>query len=181
VRVPSRFLGGRIAWSRLNGLLVISGAFGVFRRDLLRSTGGLSGQTLGEDMELVMRFHHQLRPARPQTRIAYAADATAWTEIPTSLAPLRGQRIRWHVGLLDNLRIHRRMIGRRRYGAVGLLALPYALAFEVVGPSVQLAGYAIMAALILRYQVPGGTRARSSSSLSSSHSCRLRARTASKR
>src|SRR4051812_10988109 len=147
------FLGGRIAWSRLNGLLVISGAFGVFRRDLLRSTGGLSGQTLGEDMELVMRFHHQLRPARPQTRIAYAADATAWTEIPTSLAPLRGQRLRWHVGLLDNLRIHRRMIGRRRYGAVGLLALPYVLAFEVLGPFVQLAGYAIIVALILWHQV----------------------------
>ena len=83
--------------------------------------GGLSRQTLGEDMEVVMRLHHQLRPTRPQTRIAYAADANAWTEIPTSLAPLRGQRIRWHVGLLDNLRIHRRMTGRRRYGAVGLL------------------------------------------------------------
>jgi cellulose synthase/poly-beta-1,6-N-acetylglucosamine synthase-like glycosyltransferase len=147
------FLGSRIGWSRLNGLLVISGAFGVFRRDLLRSTGGLSGQTLGEDMELVMRLHHQLRPARPLTRIAYAADATAWTEIPTSLASLRGQRIRWHVGLLDNLRIHRRMIGRRRYGAVGLLALPYALAFELLGPFVQIAGYAIIAVLILWREV----------------------------
>jgi cellulose synthase/poly-beta-1,6-N-acetylglucosamine synthase-like glycosyltransferase len=147
------FLGGRIAWSRVNGLLVISGAFGVFRRDLLRTTGGLSGQTLGEDMEVVMRLHHLLRPIRPEARIEYAADATAWTEIPTSLAPLRGQRIRWHVGLLDNLRIHRRMIGRRRYGAVGLLALPYAVAFEVLGPFLQIAGYAIMVALILWYQV----------------------------
>ena len=147
------FLGTRIAWSRLNGLLIISGAFGVFRRDLLRATGGLSKQTLGEDMELVMRLHHQLRPTKPQTRIAYAADANAWTEVPTSLAPLRGQRIRWHVGLLDNLRIHRRMTGRRRYGAVGLLALPYALAFEVVGPFVQVAGYAIIGVLIAWYQV----------------------------
>jgi cellulose synthase/poly-beta-1,6-N-acetylglucosamine synthase-like glycosyltransferase len=147
------FLGSRLAWSRVNGLLIISGAFGVFRRDLLRTTGGLSGQTLGEDMEVVMRFHHRLRPTKPATRIAYAADATAWTEIPTSLAPLRGQRIRWHVGLLDNLRIHRRMIGRRRYGAVGLLALPYALAFEVLGPFLQIAGYAIMVVLILWHQV----------------------------
>ena len=147
------FLGSRVGWSRVNGLLVISGAFGVFRRDLLRSTGGLSGQTLGEDMELVMRLHHRLRPARPHTRIAYAADATAWTEIPTGLASLRGQRIRWHVGLLDNLRIHRQMIGRRRYGAVGLLALPYALAFEILGPFVQIAGYAIIAVLILWHEV----------------------------
>ena len=147
------FLGTRIAWSRLNGLLIISGAFGVFRRDLFRTAGGLSRQTLGEDMELVMRLHHQLRPTRPQTRIAYAADANAWTEVPTSLAPLRGQRIRWHVGLLDNIRIHRRMTGRRRYGAVGMLALPYALAFEVIGPFVQVAGYAIIVVLIVWYQV----------------------------
>jgi len=147
------FLAGRIAWSRLNGLLIISGAFGVFRRDLIRAAGGLSKETLGEDMELVMRLHHQLRPTRPETRIAYAADATAWTEIPTSLAPLRGQRIRWHVGLLDNLRIHRRMIGRRRYGVVGLLALPYTFAFEVLGPFLQTAWYAIIIVLILLHDV----------------------------
>ena len=147
------FLGGRIAWSRLNGLLIISGAFGVFRRDLVGAAGGLSTETLGEDMELVMRLHHQLRPARPQTRIAYAADATAWTEIPVSLSPLRAQRIRWHVGLLENLRMHRKMICRRKYGAVGLLALPYTIAFEVLGPILQVAGYGILIVLILLDQV----------------------------
>jgi cellulose synthase/poly-beta-1,6-N-acetylglucosamine synthase-like glycosyltransferase len=104
-------------------------------------------------MELVMRLHHQLRPTRPRTRIAYAPDANAWTEIPTGLAPLRGQRIRWQVGLLDNLRIHRRMIGRRRYGAVGLLAAPYALAFEVLGPFLQIAGYAVIGLLIVWHEV----------------------------
>ena len=147
------FLGGRIAWSRINGLLIISGAFGVFHRDVLRSSGGLSKETLGEDMELVLRLHHQLRPSRPQTRVAYAADATAWTEVPSGLGPLRGQRIRWHVGLLDNLRLHRQMIGRRRFGAVGLLALPYTIAFEVLGPLLQVAGYAILIALIALDQV----------------------------
>jgi cellulose synthase/poly-beta-1,6-N-acetylglucosamine synthase-like glycosyltransferase len=147
------FLGARIAWSRLNGLLIISGAFGVFRRDLVLGSGGLSKETLGEDMELVMRLHHQLRPAAPHTRVEFAADANAWTEIPTHLAPLRGQRIRWHVGLLDNLRIHRKMFFRRRYGAVGLLSLPYALAFEVLGPLLQFAGYAILITLIVLRQV----------------------------
>jgi cellulose synthase/poly-beta-1,6-N-acetylglucosamine synthase-like glycosyltransferase len=147
------FLGGRIAWSRLNGLLIISGAFGVFRRDLVGAAGGLSKETLGEDMELVMRLHHQLRPARPHTRIAYAADATAWTEIPVSLSPLRTQRIRWHVGLFDNLRMHRKMICRRKYGAVGLFALPYTIAFEVLGPILQVAGYGILIVMILLGQV----------------------------
>jgi cellulose synthase/poly-beta-1,6-N-acetylglucosamine synthase-like glycosyltransferase len=141
------FLGGRIAWSAMNGLLIISGAFGVFRRDLLRAAGGLSRETLGEDMEVVMRLHHQLRPRRPQSRIVYAADANAWTEVPAGLRPLRGQRIRWHVGLLDNLRIHRKMICRRRFGAVGLLALPYTALFEVLGPLLQVAGYVILVVL----------------------------------
>jgi cellulose synthase/poly-beta-1,6-N-acetylglucosamine synthase-like glycosyltransferase len=143
------FLGGRIAWPRLNGLLIISGAFGVFRRDIVLKAGGLSKETLGEDMELVMRLHHQLRPVRPRTQISYAADANAWTEVPSGMAPLRGQRIRWHVGLLDNLRIHQQMLCRRRYGAVGLFALPYTLAFEVLGPLLQVTGYAILIAMIL--------------------------------
>ena len=142
------FLGARIAWSALNGLVIISGAFGVFRRDLVRDGGGLSPDTLGEDMELVMRLHHQLRPQRPGTRIAHAADANAWTEIPAALGPLRGQRIRWHVGLFDNLRMHRGMIGRRRFGAAGLWSLPYALLFEALGPLLQIAGMAAVVVLV---------------------------------
>ena len=142
------FLGARIAWSAMNGLVIISGAFGVFRRDLIRDGGGLSLQTLGEDMELVMRLHHRLRPQRPRTRIAHAPDANAWTEIPVSLGPLRGQRIRWHVGLCDNLRIHWRMIGRRRFGAVGLWSLPYALLFEAAGPLLQATGMVIVVGLV---------------------------------
>jgi cellulose synthase/poly-beta-1,6-N-acetylglucosamine synthase-like glycosyltransferase len=144
------FLGGRIAWSSINGLVIISGAFGVFRRDLLRAAGGLSKETLGEDMEITMRLHHLLRPDRPATRIAYAADANAWTEVPPTLAPLRAQRIRWHVGLLDNLHIHRRMVLRRRFGAVGIWTLPYTVAFEVLGPLLQVAGYVVLGVLIVR-------------------------------
>ncbi len=142
------FLGARIAWSAMNGLAIISGAFGVFRRDLVRDLGGLSLQTLGEDMELVMRIHHRLRPQQPRTRIAHAPDANAWTEIPVSLGPLRGQRIRWHVGLCDNLRIHWRMIGRRRFGAVGLWSLPYALLFEAAGPLLQATGMVALVVLV---------------------------------
>jgi cellulose synthase/poly-beta-1,6-N-acetylglucosamine synthase-like glycosyltransferase len=147
------FLGGRIAWSKMNGLLIISGAFGVFHRDVVRDSGGFSKETLGEDMEMVMRLHHQLRRRRSQTKIAYAPDATAWTEIPTGLGPLRTQRIRWHVGLFDNVRMHREMIGRRRYGAVGLCALPYTIAFEVLGPLLQVMGFAILVVLIAFDQV----------------------------
>jgi cellulose synthase/poly-beta-1,6-N-acetylglucosamine synthase-like glycosyltransferase len=141
------FLGGRVAWSRMNALLIISGAFGVFRRDLLRAAGGLSRKTLGEDMELVMRLHHRLRPSHPPPLIRYAADANAWTEIPTGFRALRSQRIRWHVGLLDNLRLHPGMTFRRRYGTIGFCALPYTYAFEVLGPLLQIFGYGLLVVL----------------------------------
>jgi cellulose synthase/poly-beta-1,6-N-acetylglucosamine synthase-like glycosyltransferase len=141
------FFGARIGWSALNGLPLISGAFGVFRRDVVRAVGGLSAKTAGEDMELTMRLHEQLRPAQPETRIAFAPDAVCWTEVPPGLRPLRGQRVRWHIGLLDNLWLHRKMIGRRRFGAVGTLALPYLILFEAVGPILQVIGYVLFAVL----------------------------------
>ncbi len=142
------FLGARIAWARLNALLIISGAFGVFRRDLLLESGGLSGQTLGEDMELTMRLHHRLRHARPELRVAFAPDAVCWTEAPTTLRSLRTQRIRWHVGLLDNVRLHRAMLGRG-YGAAGTLAMPYAVFFEAIAPALELLGYLLVIGLLL--------------------------------
>jgi cellulose synthase/poly-beta-1,6-N-acetylglucosamine synthase-like glycosyltransferase len=146
------FLGARIAWAAMNGLLIISGAFGVFRRDLFRAVGGLSRATMGEDMELVMRMHQWLRPDHPELRIAFAPDATSWTEVPSGLGPLRGQRVRWHIGLLDNLRLHK-PLWRWRYGALATLALPYTLAFEVIAPLLQVAGYAILIVLLVFHQV----------------------------
>jgi cellulose synthase/poly-beta-1,6-N-acetylglucosamine synthase-like glycosyltransferase len=143
------FMSARIAWAKLNGLLIISGAFGVFRRDLLLALGGLSKATLGEDMELTMRLHHQLRPRWKEAAVHYAPDAICWTECPSALRSLRTQRIRWHVGLLDDLRLHRAMFLRRRYGAAGTLAFPYALFYEALAPIFQLAGYVIGLVLVI--------------------------------
>jgi cellulose synthase/poly-beta-1,6-N-acetylglucosamine synthase-like glycosyltransferase len=143
------FLSSRIAWSKLNGLLIISGAFGVYRRDLLIALGGLSKHTLGEDMELTMRFHHQLRPGWKGAAVFYAPDAVCWTECPDALAGLRTQRIRWHVGLLDNLRMHWAMCARRRFGAAGTIAYPYVLLYEMLAPLLQMIGYTVGVVLIL--------------------------------
>jgi len=147
------FFATRIAWASMNGLLIISGAFGVFRRDVLRAVGGLSKATLGEDMEVVMRIHAQLRPGRPDAKVLFAPDATCWTEAPVSLGSLRGQRIRWHIGLLDNIGLHRKMIGRRRFGAVGLFALPYTILFEVLAPLLLIPSYVSLAVLLATDQI----------------------------
>jgi cellulose synthase/poly-beta-1,6-N-acetylglucosamine synthase-like glycosyltransferase len=143
------FFATRIAWSELNGLLIISGAFGVFRRDLLVALGGFSRETLGEDMEMTMRIHHLLRPQWKDARVQFAPDAVCWTEAPGTLAGLRNQRVRWHAGLLDNLRMHWRMFGRPRFGAAGTIAMPYIVLFEALEPIVEVVGFAIVITLLV--------------------------------
>ena len=159
------FLGTRIAWSEMSGMLIVSGAFGVFRRDALVALGGLSANTLGEDMELTMRIHHLLRPEWKEARVEFAPDAVCWTEAPTTMAGLRSQRVRWHAGLLDNLRIHWKMFGRPRFGTAGMIAMPYVVLFEALEPLVEILGFAIVITLIAVNSVnwtyppgPGDTR-----------------------
>ncbi len=143
------FLGTRIAWSEMNGLLILSGAFGVFRRELLVALGGFSRASLGEDMEMTLRLHHALRPSWKNARVEFAPDAVCWTEAPTTVQGLRSQRMRWHVGLLDNIRLHIGMFGRPRFGAAGTLAFPYVVFFEALAPLVEFLGYAIVITLIV--------------------------------
>ena len=135
------FLGGRIAWSRLGILLIISGAFGLFRRDIVVAAGGYDPTTVGEDAELVLRLHHHQRDVGGPHRVVFFPDPICWTEVPTSLRVLTRQRDRWQRGLLEMLWRHRSMLGRPRYGTVGLVAIPYFLLFEALGPLVEVGGF----------------------------------------
>lgn len=137
------FLGGRVAFSYLNSLLIISGAFGVFRRDAVLEAGGYLTSTVGEDMELVVRLHRLWREKRRPYRIVFVAEPVCWTEVPESLAILQRQRNRWQRGTVESIGRHRRMILRPRYGAIGLFAIPYFLIFEMLGPLVELIGYVV--------------------------------------
>ena len=134
------FLLGRTGWSRLGGLLIISGAFGVFRRDLVVEIGGLDHNCIGEDAELVVRLHRHLRKAKRDYRVVFVAEPVSWTEAPSTTRVLGRQRRRWQRGITEILWKHRGMIGNPRYGRIGLVALPYYLVFEVVAPIVELAG-----------------------------------------
>jgi cellulose synthase/poly-beta-1,6-N-acetylglucosamine synthase-like glycosyltransferase len=143
------FLGARIAWSRMNGLPIVSGAFGVFRRDTLLAVGGFLRESMGEDMEATLRLHDELRPRWPSARISFVPDAVCWTQAPDTLRGLRTQRIRWQVGLLETIRLHDGMLGRRRYGAVGLLAMPYIALFEAISSIFQVIAYAVAITLVV--------------------------------
>ena len=134
------FLLGRTGWSRISGLLIISGAFGMFRRDIVVELGGFRHGAIGEDADLVARMHRLMRERRQPYRIEFVSEPVCWTEVPESLAVLGRQRRRWARGLADVLWTHRRMIGNPRYGRIGLVVMPYYVAFELLGPVIELLG-----------------------------------------
>ncbi|MDP8943434.1 MAG: glycosyltransferase family 2 protein [Actinomycetota bacterium] len=138
------FLVGRVGWSRLRSLLIISGAFGLFRRSAVEAVGGWWTGTVGEDVELVVRLHRHLRERGEDYRIEFVPDPVCWTEAPEDLRTLARQRRRWQRGLAEALWRHRRMAANPRFGAVGLLAFPYFLVFELLGPLIELLGYVMV-------------------------------------
>ncbi|MCU1430446.1 MAG: hypothetical protein JWL83_4446 [Actinomycetia bacterium] len=146
------FFLGRVGWSRMKGLLIVSGAFGLFRRDVVIEVGGLNLESLGEDAELVSCIHQHLRETKQPYRVVFASEPVCWTEVPPTARILARQRRRWSYGLAQVLWNHRRMIGNPRYGLIGLLVLPYYLLFELLGPVVELVGLAaVITGLALGY------------------------------
>jgi cellulose synthase/poly-beta-1,6-N-acetylglucosamine synthase-like glycosyltransferase len=138
------FLLGRTGWSRFGGLILISGAFGLFRRDILVEVGGLDHISIGEDFELVLRIHRHLRDQKRDYRVQFVPEPVSWTEVPSTLRVLRNQRRRWHRGLWETLWAYRDMLFRPRYGRIGMVALPYYWLFELVAPLLEAFGILVV-------------------------------------
>lgn len=142
------FTTGRIGWSKLNSLLIISGAFGLFSRQSLVKIGGyltISGQlkkdTVGEDMELVVRLTYRALKEKQPYRVKYVHHAQCYTELPSEMRSLLKQRNRWQRGLLDILSYHRHILFNPRYKQPGLLGFPYFFIFEMLGPFFEAVSY----------------------------------------
>ena len=138
------FLIGRLAFDSINGVLIISGAFGLFSRPHVEAVGGWAHDTVGEDIELVVRLHRHLRERGEAYRIRFVADPVCWTEAPEQVATLSRQRRRWQRGLGETLSRHRGMMLNPRAGAVGVVTLPYFLVFEFLGGIIELLGIPIV-------------------------------------
>ncbi len=147
------FLFGRLGWATLNAVLIISGAFGVFRKDVVVEAGGYLADTIGEDMELIVRLHRVLRAKGVPYAIHFVPDPICWTEAPESLAVLKGQRIRWQRGLAESL--HKNLALVKGGGTTGLLAFPFFMVFECYGPLIEVTGYVFMASMFLIGQISG--------------------------
>ncbi len=135
------FLLGRMAWSRLNGLLIISGAFGAFDRDIVIKCGGYNHDTVGEDMELVVRMRRYMEENHLAYSVAYIPDPLCWTEAPSSYQILRRQRNRWTRGTIETMWIHKKLFLNPRYGILGMLSFPYWFFYEMLAPLVEFFGF----------------------------------------
>jgi cellulose synthase/poly-beta-1,6-N-acetylglucosamine synthase-like glycosyltransferase len=143
------FLFGRLGWNRLGGNLIISGAFGLFRKDHLLAVGGYDATSIVEDLDLVVRLHRYLRSHKIRYEIPFIPDPVAWTEVPESLRVLSRQRGRWQRGLVAAMWQYRGMLFNPRYGRVGLIAVPFYTLGETLAPLVEVFGYVtIVAGLI---------------------------------
>ena len=138
------FLFGRLGWNRIGGNLIISGAFGLFRKEYMLAIGGYRTGNVTEDMDLVVRLHRYLREQGIEATLPFIPDPVAWTEVPVSARVLARQRERWHRGLIGTLWEHRQMILNPRYGRIGMITMPFYLFGELVAPIVELVGWIML-------------------------------------
>ncbi|UWX61252.1 sulfatase-like hydrolase/transferase [Chryseobacterium oranimense] len=143
------FVLGRMAWSRASGLILISGAFGVFDRKIVLECGGYDKSTVGEDMELVVRMRKYMEERNEPYEVLTIPDPLCWTEVPESKDILKKQRNRWMRGTIETLWKHRKMMFNPKYGKLGMVSLPYWFFFEFLGPLVEFLGYIIFFVFLL--------------------------------
>jgi cellulose synthase/poly-beta-1,6-N-acetylglucosamine synthase-like glycosyltransferase len=143
------FLLGRMAWSRMNGLLIISGAFGAFDREIAIKAGGYNSATVGEDMELIVRMRRYMHEHKLPYKVSYIPDPLCWTEAPSTFQILGRQRNRWTRGTIETLQIHKKMFFNPRFGILGILSYPYWFFFELLAPVIEFSGFIFLAVFAL--------------------------------
>lgn len=138
------FLAARLLFDKFNGNIIISGAFGLFKKSVVVDAGGYNTSTVGEDMELVVKLHVFCREHGIPYRIRYAADAVCWTQAPEKLSDLCKQRRRWHIGLFQCMTMHRNILANPKYGLVSFVSYLYFLLYELLSPYIEVFGVLTM-------------------------------------
>ena len=138
------FLASRILFDKFNGSLIISGAFGLFKKDTVIEAGGYDHSTMGEDMELVVKLHEYCVVNDLKYSIKYATDAICWSQAPERLRDLCKQRKRWHLGLFQSMWKHKVMFSNLKFGAVSFISYFYFLIYELLSPFIEMLGIATM-------------------------------------
>ncbi|NKB80328.1 MAG: glycosyltransferase [Nitrospirales bacterium] len=138
------FVAARLAWSYIGAISVLSGAFSIFRRDVVKEIGGYSHGTVGEDMEIIMKIHHLMYREQRPYQISYTPEPVCWTEVPEKIDDLGRQRTRWAQGAMEVFSNHLWMLFNPRYGRIGFLTMPTILIADVLGPILEAMGYVLI-------------------------------------
>ncbi len=138
------FLIGRLAWSEMGAMMLISGAFGIFKRQVMLEVGGYTLNTVGEDMEIIVKIHRHLAETGRHGEMRFVPEPVCWTEAPRTLKGLAGQRRRWQRGSLETFFRHRAIMGRGEYGLPGTVGYIHVLITDVIGPPLEALGYIFM-------------------------------------
>ena len=154
VEYARAFFLGRLGLSTINSLLIISGAFGLFKKSDVLKVEGYKRKSLGEDMMLVVKLHKLKRKEKVQYKVSFVTDTVCWTEIPSTIRVLARQRVRWQMGLMESLFENSDMIFNPKYGVIGLFAVPFYILTEIVPPFFEVIGYALLAVGIGMHVLP---------------------------
>lgn len=134
------FLASRMLFDKFNGNLIVSGAFGLFKKDIVITVGGYDQETMGEDMELIVKLHVFCRTNNYPYRIRYSPDAICWTQVPETLHDLIVQRRRWHIGLFQCMWRYKRIFANPKYGVLSFISYLYYLIYELLSPIIEIFG-----------------------------------------
>ncbi len=135
------FIFGRMAWSKLNGLLLVSGGLGIFDKDTVIEVGGYWHKSLGEDLELVTRMRKLMHEKKIDFKIKYIPESLCWTEVPSDSDVFLRQRIRWARGLIQTLFLHRKLFFNPKYKNTGMIVFPYYIFCEFLVPILEVIGF----------------------------------------
>jgi cellulose synthase/poly-beta-1,6-N-acetylglucosamine synthase-like glycosyltransferase len=138
------FIFGRMAWSQLNSLILVSGGLGMFDKEIAIAAGGYTHDSMGEDMDLIIRMRKEMYDRKKKFKITYIPESLCWTEVPPDINILMRQRVRWARGLIQTLLLHKKMLFNPKYGSTGWFALPYFFVFEFLGPIIEAFGYLLL-------------------------------------
>lgn len=147
------FLMGRMAWSRINGLLLVSGGLGLFDKEIVMKAGGYNHVSFGEDMELIIRMRIWMHENKLAYRVRYIPESLCWTEVPSTLKVFANQRTRWSKGLIQTLWFHRKVFFNPKYKLFGMLSFPYWVFFEWMAPLIEASGIIYYVYLIITHQI----------------------------
>lgn len=147
------FLFGRMAWSKINGLLLVSGGLGMFDKQTVIEAGGYWHKSLGEDMELITRMRKLMHEKKERFLIIYIPESLCWTEVPGSMTIFLRQRVRWARGLVQTLYLHKNIFFNPKYGMTGFVIFPYYIFYEFAVPILEVLGLIILAIDIIFFEV----------------------------